>query len=51
MNDAKKQARTFSSLQDRRFCKQDSAPGTNLGHYNPNLLKDEKPQLRLLVTS
>lgn len=34
----KKQARTFSSLQDLRFCKQGSegaAPGTNLGHHNP----------------
>ena len=35
MNDAKKQARTFSSLQDLRFCKQGSAPKTNLGHHNP----------------
>lgn len=43
MNDAKKQARTFSSLQDLRFCKQGSAPGANLGHITPNLLKDEKP--------
>lgn len=31
----KKQARTFSSLQDLRFCKQGCAPGTDLGHHNP----------------
>lgn len=35
MNDAKKRARTFSSFQDLRFCKQDFRLGTNLGHHNP----------------
>lgn len=44
MNDAKKkkqknQARTFSSLQDLRFCKQGFAPGTNLGHHNPKFFE------------
>lgn len=44
MSDAKKQARTFSSLQGLDFVNRAlSAPGTNLGHYNPNLLKDENP--------
>lgn len=41
MNDAKKQARTFSSLQDVRFCKQGSAPRANLGHHNPKSFEGE----------
>lgn len=44
----KEPARTFSSLQDRRSCKQGSggtlqgsAPAARLGHRNPNLCTDE----------
>lgn len=52
MNDAKKIkniARTFSSLQDLRFCKHDSASGTNLGHHNPKPFERWELQLNLRV--
>lgn len=39
MNDAKIQARTFSSLQNLRLCKHGSAPETNVGHHNPKSFK------------